>query len=96
MHVPASIMVLCTLVVRATAQCMECASNITYNSMNYALKEQCTVHSGYHCFYRSNDSSGDFCDCYYNKTGDVETNESTYFCPKGSSNFSATCSGCPT
>lgn len=27
-------------------------------------------------------------------TGIIETNESTYFCPKGSSNFGAACFGC--
>ncbi|KAG0693877.1 hypothetical protein DFH29DRAFT_370272 [Suillus ampliporus] len=27
-------------------------------------------------------------------TGNIETNESTYFCPKGSLDFSATCLGC--
>ncbi|KAG1873397.1 hypothetical protein C8R48DRAFT_694227 [Suillus tomentosus] len=95
MRIPTSITVLCTLVAYATAQCMECASLVTYKNVAYNLKEQCTVRSGYHCFYRGNDAAGEFCDCYYNKTGIIETNESTYFCPTGSSNFSATCSGCP-
>ncbi|KAG2337790.1 hypothetical protein BDR05DRAFT_969791 [Suillus weaverae] len=49
MRVPTSITVLCTLVAYATAQCMECASSVTYNSLTYDLKEQCTVRSGYHC-----------------------------------------------
>ncbi|KAG2757807.1 hypothetical protein P692DRAFT_20763821 [Suillus brevipes Sb2] len=96
MRVPTSITVLCTLVAYAAAQCMECASSVTYNSVTYTLREQCTVHSGYHCFYRTSEASGDFCDCYYDqKTGNIETNESTYFCPTGSSNFNAACSGCP-
>ncbi|KAG0693868.1 hypothetical protein DFH29DRAFT_881122 [Suillus ampliporus] len=82
MRVPTSVTVLCTLVAYATAQCMECASSVTYHNVYYALQEQCTVRSGYHCFYRGNNTAGDFCDCYYNTTGNIETNESTYFCPK--------------
>ncbi|KAG2078522.1 hypothetical protein BDR04DRAFT_1131549 [Suillus decipiens] len=66
MRIPTSITVLCTLIAYAAGQCMECAPIVTYNSVNYILKEQCTVHSGYHCFYRGDDPAGDFCDCYYN------------------------------
>ncbi|KAG2137488.1 hypothetical protein DEU56DRAFT_349763 [Suillus clintonianus] len=95
MRIPISITVLCTLVAYTTAQCMECALNVTYSSVNYTLKEQCTVHSGYHCFYRGDDAEGSFCDCYYNTAGIIETNESTFFCPTGSTNFNAACSGCP-
>lgn len=35
------------------------------------------------------------CVTWKQKTGNIETNESTYFCPTGSSNFNAACSGCP-
>lgn len=51
MRIPTSIVVLCTLVARTTAQCMECTSSFTFNSVTYTLQEQCTVRSGYHCLW---------------------------------------------
>ncbi|KAG2351153.1 hypothetical protein BDR07DRAFT_125096 [Suillus spraguei] len=95
MRIPTSITVLCTLVAYAAAQCMECAPIVRHDRVNYILKEQCTVRSGYIASTEAMTPQETFATVITINQESSKPTSRQSFCPLGSSNFSARCSGCP-